>query len=229
MDRWATRGSPHSWSGGRHGKVTVGTRDTVTVAGPSERELANAAPITASTPWSRHGRHGPRHGGHCDPSQGSHGRGTGHVGHVGLGCAGRAPVTVIPAPVTAVTAHGAGPGEDGASTAAHRQREESERPSERGGRGAVRTVRGRRAQVPRRRRPGRLSPSHPSGPEKRAESPPACKTAQRIQSLACCREHGRFVTTVTPSCAHLVSGKSGGQSSQRAAGRTRRVQQGAPC
>ena len=52
--------------------------------------------------------------------------------------------------------------------------------------------------------------------EKRAESPPACATAQRIQSLACCREHGRFVTTVPPPRAYLVCRKSGEQSSQRA-------------
>ena len=58
-------------------------------------------------------------------------------------------------------------------------------------------------------------------PEKRAESPPACATYHLIQSLACCQEQGRLVATVTPPFVHLVSGKSGGHTSQRAAGRAR--------
>ncbi len=61
-------------------------------------------------------------------------------------------------------------------------------------------------------------------PEKRVESPPACETAQRIQSLACSQEHGRSVTTVTLPCAHLVSWNNGGHAGQRAAGRARLAQ-----
>jgi hypothetical protein len=53
--------------------------------------------------------------------------------------------------------------------------------------------------------------------EKREEPPPACLTAQRIQSLACCSEHGRRVAAVIPPLAQCVSGNSGGQSSHAAA------------
>ena len=63
-------------------------------------------------------------------------------------------------------------------------------------------------------------------PGKRSEWPPACATAQRIQSLACCLEHGLLLSTVIPPREHLVAGKSGKQNSQRAAGRWRLVQRG---
>ena len=64
-----------------------------------------------------------------------------------------------------------------------------------------------------------MPPLRADTPEKRTESPPACLTGQRIQSLACCREHGRSVATVTPPRAHLVSGSNRGHPWQRAAGR----------
>ena len=51
----------------------------------------------------------------------------------------------------------------------------------------------------------------------------ACGVAARLLNgptdpvASCWWEHGLFVVTVTPPCLHLVSGNSGGQSSQRAA------------
>jgi hypothetical protein len=44
-------------------------------------------------------------------------------------------------------------------------------------------------------------------PEKREESPPACMTTQRIQSLTCCRVHGHCKATVTPPGVQHESGK----------------------
>jgi hypothetical protein len=52
-----------------------------------------------------------------------------------------------------------------------------------------------------------MPPLRAEMPEKREESPPACLTAQRIQSLACCREHGRRVAAVIPP----LSGSGGGR------------------
>ena len=71
-----------------------------------------------------------------------------------------------------------------------------------------------------------MPPLRAEMPEKREESPPACLTAQRIQSLACCRVHGRCVAAVVPPLAQCVSGHSGGQSSHAAAGLARFAHRG---
>jgi hypothetical protein len=54
-----------------------------------------------------------------------------------------------------------------------------------------------------------ISPLRAEIPEKREESLPACVTAQRIQSLACCRAHGQCVATVTPPGVQRESVNSG--------------------
>jgi hypothetical protein len=71
-----------------------------------------------------------------------------------------------------------------------------------------------------------MTPLRAEMPEKREESPPACLIAQRIQSLACCREHGRRVAAVIPPLAQCVSGNSGGQSSHATAGLARFAHRG---
>ena len=71
-----------------------------------------------------------------------------------------------------------------------------------------------------------MPPFRAEMPEKRSELPPACSTAQRIMSLDCWREQGRFVATVDPPLTRFVSGKRGGHTVQRAAGLARLQQAG---